>query len=78
MLAISDITQHINALHAQVPLHTIENEHEYDEAINALNELLDAGNSFLPNTVYPFLKATLRPHPKKRVKQPYKLVAMFG
>ena len=45
MLAINDITQHINALHAQVPLHSIENEHEYDEAINALNELLDAGGA---------------------------------
>ncbi len=45
MLAISDITQHINALHAQVPLHTIENEQEYDEAINVLNELLDAGGA---------------------------------
>ena len=45
MLAISDITQHINALHAQMPLHMIENEQEYDEAINALNELLDAGGA---------------------------------
>ena len=45
MLAISDITQHINALHAQMPLHMIENEQEYDEAINVLNELLDAGGA---------------------------------
>lgn len=45
MLAINDITQHINALRAQVPLHTIDNEQEYDEATNVLNELLDAGGA---------------------------------
>jgi HTH-type transcriptional regulator/antitoxin HigA len=45
MLAIQEITQHINALRAQVPLSPIETEKEYDHAVNALNELLDAGGA---------------------------------
>lgn len=45
MLAIQEITQHINALRAQVPLFVIETEQEYGHAINALNELLDAGGA---------------------------------
>ena len=45
MLAIQEITQHINALRAQVPLSPIETEQEYDNAANALNELLDAGGA---------------------------------
>ena len=45
MLAIQEITQHINALRAQVPLSVIDNEQEYDNAVNALNELLDAGGA---------------------------------
>jgi predicted helicase/antitoxin component HigA of HigAB toxin-antitoxin module len=45
MLAIQEITQHINALRAQVPLSPIETEQEYDHAVNALNELLDAGGA---------------------------------
>ncbi|MCB1657867.1 MAG: transcriptional regulator [Moraxellaceae bacterium] len=45
MLAIQEITQHINALRAQVPLSLIETEQEYENAVNALNELLDAGGA---------------------------------
>lgn len=45
MLAIQEITQHINALRAQVPLSPIANEQEYDNAVNVLNELLDAGGA---------------------------------
>lgn len=45
MLAINEITQHMNALRAQVPLHTIDNEQEYEQVITALNELLDAGGA---------------------------------
>lgn len=45
MLAIQEITQHINALRAQVPLSPIETEQDYDNAVNALNELLDAGGA---------------------------------
>ena len=45
MLAIQEITQYINALRAQVPLSPIETEQEYDNAANALNELLDAGGA---------------------------------
>ena len=45
MLAIQEITQHINALRAQVPLTPIDNEQEYNYAVNALNELLDAGGA---------------------------------
>lgn len=35
----------MNALRAQAPLHTIDNEQEYNQAITALNELLDAGGA---------------------------------
>lgn len=45
MLAIQEITQHINALRAQVPLSPITTEQEYDNAVNILNELLDAGGA---------------------------------
>lgn len=45
MLAISDITQHMSALCAQIPLHVIHDEHEYDDAVRVLNELLDAGGA---------------------------------
>ena len=45
MLAIQEITQHINALCAQVPLSPITTEQEYDNAVNVLNELLDAGGA---------------------------------
>lgn len=45
MLAIQEITQHINALRAQVPLSPITTKQEYDNAVNILNELLDAGGA---------------------------------
>lgn len=45
MLAINDITQHMNALCVQLPLHAIHDEQEYDEAVSALNELLDSGGA---------------------------------
>lgn len=40
---VADITSHFQALSAVIPLHTIRNESDYDEAVAALNQLLDAG-----------------------------------
>lgn len=40
---VAEITSHFQALSAIVPLHTIHTEHDYDRAVAALNQLLDAG-----------------------------------
>jgi len=37
------IERHFEALDALVPIHPIRNEQEYEDAVAALNELLDAG-----------------------------------
>lgn len=40
---IADITTLFQALTAKIPLHSIHNERDYDQAVSALNQLLDAG-----------------------------------
>jgi HTH-type transcriptional regulator / antitoxin HigA len=40
---ISKITNHFQALSTMIPLHSIDNAREYDAAVTALNQLLDAG-----------------------------------
>lgn len=45
MLAIADVTRNFIALCEQVPLHAIENEADYNRAVDVLNELLDAGGA---------------------------------
>lgn len=40
---VAEITSHFQALSSIIPLHTISNERDYDKAITALNQLLDAG-----------------------------------
>lgn len=40
---IAEITSHFQALTAKIPLHTIHNARDYDKAVSALNQLLDAG-----------------------------------
>lgn len=42
---IAEITSHFQALCAKIPLHAIHNEHDYDKAVSAMNQLLDAGAS---------------------------------
>ncbi|MDF3881167.1 helix-turn-helix domain-containing protein [Cupriavidus basilensis] len=43
LLNVAELTDHFRALSKVVPLHPIRNEHDYDEAVNAMNALLDAG-----------------------------------
>ena len=40
---VAEITSHFQALSAIVPLHTIQSEQDYDNAVASLNQLLDAG-----------------------------------
>jgi len=40
---VADITSHFQALSSVIPLHTIRTEDDYDKAVEALNQLLDAG-----------------------------------
>lgn len=40
---IAEITSHFKALSSIIPLHTINSEHDYDKAVEKLNQLLDAG-----------------------------------
>ncbi len=40
---ISKITDHFQALSTMIPLRSIDNAREYDAAVTALNQLLDAG-----------------------------------
>lgn len=40
---VAEITSHFQALSSVIPLHTIRTEHDYDKAVEALNQLLDAG-----------------------------------
>ena len=40
---VAEITSHFLALSSVIPLHTIRTEQNYDKAIAALNQLLDAG-----------------------------------
>lgn len=40
---VAEITSHFQALSSVIPLHTIRNEYDYDKAVEALNQLLDAG-----------------------------------
>lgn len=40
---VAEITSHYQALSSLVPLRVIRNEHDYENAIFALNRLLDAG-----------------------------------
>jgi len=40
---VAEITSHFQALSAIVPLHMIHSEQDYDHAVAALNQLLDAG-----------------------------------
>lgn len=40
---VAEITSHFKALSSIIPLHTIRSEHDYDKAVEALNQLLDAG-----------------------------------
>ena len=43
MNRIRDIERHYAALAAMVPLHPIRSERDYDAAMRAIDELLDAG-----------------------------------
>ena len=38
---IAEITSHFNALSSIIPLHTIRNEHDYDQAVAALNQFVE-------------------------------------
>src|SRR5450830_1855585 len=40
---VAEITSHFQALSSVIPLHTIRTEYDYDKAVEALNQLLDAG-----------------------------------
>lgn len=40
---VADITSHFQALSSVIPLHTIRTEYDYDKAVEALNQILDAG-----------------------------------
>ncbi len=40
---IAAITSHFQALTAKIPLRAIHNEQDYDKAVSAMNQLLDAG-----------------------------------
>jgi HTH-type transcriptional regulator / antitoxin HigA len=42
-LDIREITAHYRALDAKVPLRPIRNQRDYNRAVSAMNELLDAG-----------------------------------
>ena len=41
--AVAEITAHFQALSSVIPLHPIRTGHDYDKAVTALNQLLDAG-----------------------------------
>ncbi|MCY0853812.1 helix-turn-helix domain-containing protein [Cupriavidus sp. D39] len=43
LLNVAELIDHFRALSEVVPLHPIRTEHDYDEAVNAMNALLDAG-----------------------------------
>lgn len=43
MMALKTITRHYTALLARIPVKPIRNEQEYDRAVMALNDLMDAG-----------------------------------
>ena len=40
---VAEIISHFQALSSVIPLRTIRTEHDYDQAVAALNQLLDAG-----------------------------------
>ena len=40
---VAEITAHFQALSSMIPLHPIRTESDYDKAVAALNQLLDAG-----------------------------------
>ena len=40
---VAEITAHFQALSSMIPLRTIRTEHDYDKAVEVLNQLLDAG-----------------------------------
>lgn len=43
LTVVAEITSHFQALSSVIPLRTIRTEHDYDQAVAALNQLLDAG-----------------------------------
>lgn len=42
---VADITGHLNAISARIPLHPIKTKRDYKAAVAALNALLDAGGA---------------------------------
>jgi len=40
---VAELTSHFKALSSVIPLHAIHDEYDYDQAVAALNKLLDAG-----------------------------------
>lgn len=42
---VADITGHLNAISARIPLHPIKTKRDYKAALSALNALLDAGGA---------------------------------
>jgi HTH-type transcriptional regulator/antitoxin HigA len=42
---VADITEHLNAISARIPLHPIKNRRDCKTAVAALNALLDAGGA---------------------------------
>lgn len=42
---VADITNHLNAISARIPLHPIKTKRDYKAAVAALNALLDAGGA---------------------------------
>jgi len=43
--AVEELTSHFEALNSRVPLRPISNEKDYEKAVAALNQLLDAGTA---------------------------------
>ncbi len=56
--AATELARHFNAIQKLVPLRPIRSEADYDQAVNALNALLDAGAADESHPVAP-LAATL-------------------
>ena len=54
---LKQIEAHFNALAAKVPLHPIDNDDEYDRAVQAIDALLDAGASDERHPLAPLVAA---------------------